>query len=60
MPQILALIEALASHVNAGNIEQAIELVEKLITLAESIKQAPVSAPVVNPVAQVLPTASGE
>ena len=45
MPQILALIEALASHVNAGNIEQAISLVEKLIALVESTNQTPPTPP---------------
>ena len=39
MIEILSLIESLASHISVGNIQQCIDLVEKLITLAESLKQ---------------------
>jgi hypothetical protein len=37
--QLLSLIESIAAHVNAQNIEQFISLVEKLVALAESVKQ---------------------
>lgn len=50
MIQFLSLLETLATHVNADNIESFVSLVEKLITLAESVKtgtatQAPTSSP---------------
>ena len=48
MPQFLNLIDALASHINAGNIDQAISFVEKMITLVESLKQQPPVAPPVS------------
>lgn len=38
MIQFLSLIEKLGSEVNAQNIEQFVALIEKLITLAETIK----------------------
>lgn len=37
MIEILSLIESFASHISAGNIESCIELVEKLIALAETL-----------------------
>jgi hypothetical protein len=54
MSQFLNLIDALATHINAGNLEGAISFVEKMISLVESLKAAGVApapvAPVVPPV----------
>jgi hypothetical protein len=45
MPQFLSLLESLATHVNAQNIEQFVSLVEGLVKLAESMKNPPATPP---------------
>jgi len=45
MSQFLTFLESLASHVNSGNIQEAITLVEGLVKLAESMKNPPANPP---------------
>ena len=41
MIELLKIVESLASSDNIANIESLITLIEKMITLAESLKQQP-------------------
>lgn len=39
--EFLSLVKAISTHVTAANIEQMIQLVEKLIVLAETMESSP-------------------
>lgn len=41
MLNIISILESVISHVDSSNVTEFISLVEKLVTLAESIKNPP-------------------